>query len=382
MGSLSKFLLIAFEITNELYTALGAGVLGMVVLLKHGFQNHQCVKTLSVVAFTAGCWVYINREHESLKPSKKKVVCITGCDSGLGFSLAQHAVQMGFTVIAGFLSLDSKGCKEIKQLFGSNIIQIQLDITDSSSVQASVQTLEHFLGRNPGYSLHAVINNAGVMVFGEFEWLTEKLIQQQLDVNLMGTFKFTNALCPLLRRYKARVITITSHCAQTTLPGLSVYGATKSALAAWSDAFRIEMNKYSVDVLTFIPGSFTTQSNIMARQLQNVQEMHDSFSPEQHSFYSDYFKAFNMYLSFLTPPPKPVKIDDEPMYRVFERTLLDKYPDVIYKHEPLRYWFYHLLFKISPRHLRDYFIKKFLQMPEYVPAESKDSEDDIDDIDV
>ncbi|XP_023021439.1 SDR family oxidoreductase shroud isoform X2 [Leptinotarsa decemlineata] len=331
MGSLSKFLLIAFEITNELYTALGAGVLGMVVLLKHGFQNHQCVKTLSVVAFTAGCWVYINREHESLKPSKKKVVCITGCDSGLGFSLAQHAVQMGFTVIAGFLSLDSKGCKEIKQLFGSNIIQIQLDITDSSSVQASVQTLEHFLGRNPGYS---------------------------------------------------RVITITSHCAQTTLPGLSVYGATKSALAAWSDAFRIEMNKYSVDVLTFIPGSFTTQSNIMARQLQNVQEMHDSFSPEQHSFYSDYFKAFNMYLSFLTPPPKPVKIDDEPMYRVFERTLLDKYPDVIYKHEPLRYWFYHLLFKISPRHLRDYFIKKFLQMPEYVPAESKDSEDDIDDIDV
>ncbi|KAG5864552.1 hypothetical protein JTB14_020345 [Gonioctena quinquepunctata] len=244
---------------------------------------------------------------------------------------------MGFTVVAGFLSLDSKGCKEIRHLFGSNIIQIQLDITDSSSIQASVQTLEHFLSRNQGYSLHAVINNAGVMVFGEFEWLTDRLIQQQLDVNLLGTFKFTNAMCPLLRRYKGRLITITSHCAQATLPGLSVYGATKAALTAWSDGLRIEMAKYGVDVLTFIPGSFTLQSNIMARQLQNVQEMHDSFTPEQHKFYSDYFKRYNVYLSFITPPPKPVKIKDDKIF--------------------------------SPLCLRDYFIIRFMEMPEYISAD-------------
>lgn len=40
------------------------------------------------------------------------------------------------------------------------------------------------------------------MVFGEFEWLTEKLIRQQLNVNLYGTMNFTKAFCPLLRRFK------------------------------------------------------------------------------------------------------------------------------------------------------------------------------------
>lgn len=56
--------------------------------------------------------------------------------------------------------------------------------------------------------MYAIINNAGVMVFGEFEWLTEKLIQQQIDVNLMGTFKFTNAFCPLIRQHKGILISI------------------------------------------------------------------------------------------------------------------------------------------------------------------------------
>lgn len=49
---------------------------------------------------------------------------------------------------------------------------------------------------------HALINNAGVMVFGEFEWQTEKLMKQQIEVNLLGTFKLTNAFCCLLRQHK------------------------------------------------------------------------------------------------------------------------------------------------------------------------------------
>ncbi|KAJ8949232.1 hypothetical protein NQ318_022744 [Aromia moschata] len=210
MGTFSKTLLTAFEVINELYTALGAGVLGMIVLLKHGFESHQSIKkAVSVVALTTVSLIFVTRQTEKLKPNKKKVVCITGCDSGLGFSLAQHAADLGFTIVAGFLSLDSKGSKEIRSHYGGNIIQIQLDITSTSSIQAVVQTLEHLLIRNPGYSLHAVINNAGVMVFGEFEWLTERLIQEQVNINLMGTFKFTNALCPLLRQYK--VIALKQH---------------------------------------------------------------------------------------------------------------------------------------------------------------------------
>ncbi|XP_018567131.1 estradiol 17-beta-dehydrogenase 2 [Anoplophora glabripennis] len=381
MGSLSKTLFIAFEIVNELYTAIGSGILGMIVLLKHGIISNQPLKTLSVLTLTTVSLVFISRTTEKLTPSKKKVVLITGCDSGLGFSIAQHASNMGYTVVAGFLSLESKGSKQIRNLYGSNIIQIQLDITNPYSIKAAVETLEHYLDQNADYSLHAVINNAGVMVFGEFEWLTDRLIQQQIDVNLMGTLKFTKALCPLLRQYKGRLITVTSHCSQATLPGLAVYGATKSALTAWSDGIRVELGKYGVKVVTFIPGSFTMQSNIMANQLQNVQEMHDNLTAEQHNFYSDYFKRYNIYLSGIKPPSEPVKIEDNVMYRVFECTLLDKYPKVIYKCQPLRYAFYHTLFKISPWCLRDYFVTCFMQMPKYIPVEEKPSDADLEEFD-
>lgn len=172
---------------------------------------------------------------------------------------------------------------------------------------------------------------------------------------------------------------MSSHCALATLPGLSVYGATKTGLLAWSDGIRVELSKYGVSVTSFIPGSYATQSNIMGKQLQNVQEMHDNFSAEQHDFYSCYFKAYNMYLSYLTPPLDPLRIEDESLYEKFECALLDKYPKIVYKNEPFRYWIYHLFFKYGPWWLRDYLVVKFMMMPDYIPMLPNDDEDiDID----
>ncbi|XP_030763410.1 retinol dehydrogenase 7 [Sitophilus oryzae] len=379
MGSLSKYMLVCFEVFNELYTAVGAGVLGMVVLIQHGFQSHQTIKNLSVVALTAASLAFVfSRDKERLLANKKKVVIITGCDSGLGYSLAQHTADCGFTVIATFLSLESKGSKEIKRLYGGYIIQIQLDITDSKSVQSALQTMEHYFTKNPDFTLHALVNNAGVMVFGEFEWQTEKLIQDQIDVNLLGTMKVTNAFCPLIRQHKGRIITVSSHCAQANLPGLAVYGATKAGLSSWSDGLRVELSKYGVDVVTFIPGSFTMDSNIMGHQIEHVQEMHDHFTKEQHQFYSDYFKRYNIYLSYITPPKDIKKISNEQLYKVFEGALLDDPPSTVYKYEPWRYKMYHYLFRFSPVFIRDYFVVKFMKMPEY--RENNGSEDDFEDL--
>lgn len=179
-----------------------------------------------------------------------------------------------------------------------------------------------------------------------------------------------------------RIVTVNSHCALANLPGLAVYGATKSALLSWSDGIRVELGKYGVTVTSFIPGSYVTQSNIMGKQLQNVQEMHDNFTAEQHDFYSNYFKTYNMYLSHLTSPSDPVKIEDDHLYQIFESSLVDKYPKVIYKNEPFRYWLYHLFFKYSPRWSRDYLVLKFMQMPEYKPLKYECYGDDDEDIDL
>lgn len=165
---------------------------------------------------------------------------------------------------------------------------------------------------------------------------------------------------------------MTSHCAQATLPGLAVYGATKTALAAWSDGIRVELGKYGVHVVTFIPGSFPTESNIMSRQLLNVKEMHDAFTEEQHDFYEEYFKKYNIYLSYISGPSEPKRIEAGKMYETFDGALLDVEPYAVYKHEPLRYALYHLVFRFSPFvNVRDFLVTKFMQMPVYTPKTCK-----------
>ncbi|CAH0550685.1 unnamed protein product [Brassicogethes aeneus] len=366
---LSKFLLISFEYTNELFIALSAGLPGTLVLIHHGLKTNQTARSFLVASLTLLSFMFVARDRRRSKPSRRKVILISGCDTGLGFSLAQHITGCGYTVFAGFFSLESEGAKQIKQSYDQNVISFSLDITKEESIKKAVMTLENFLLNNPKYSLYALINNAGVMVFGEFEWLTEKLIENQINVNLCGTMRLTKAFCPMLRKYQGRVITITSHCAQATLPGLSVYGATKAALAGWSDGLRVEQAKYGVKVVTFIPGSFPTESHIMSKQLSYVQEMHDNFTEEQHQFYSNYFKRYNIYLSYLSGPTVPKKLSNFGLYQEFDNALLEESPKPLYKVENYRYWFYHTLFKYSPYCLRDYFVTKFMLMPEYIPPQ-------------
>ncbi|KAK5648483.1 hypothetical protein RI129_003375 [Pyrocoelia pectoralis] len=363
--SLSAVALTVFEILNEIFIAVGSGASGIIVLVNHGLKTNEILRTLMVTTITAGCLIITFQTTEMMKASPKKVIFITGCDSGLGFSFAQHACEMGFTVLAGCLNLESKGAQSLRALFGEKITHVELDITRSTSVQVALDFVNEILISNPDYQFWALVNNAGVMVFGEFEWLTDKLIQKQLDVNLYGTFQLTKAFCPLLRVHRARIINVSSHCALASLPGLSVYGATKAALKGWNDALRVELRKYGVSVVLFIPGSFITQSNIMGTQVENCFEMYNSFSKEQLEFYGDYFNRYNNYLNAIGGSRNIEKINDSALYDKFEKALLELPPSSVYINESFYYSIYHTLFKCTPVSVRDFLITRFMQMPSY-----------------
>lgn len=174
------------------------------------------------------------------------------------------------------------------------------------------------------------------MCFGEFEWQTNALIENQINVNLVGTMLFTKMFLPLIRKYRTRIVNVTSHCALEALPGLSVYAATKSGLQFWNDALRVELNKYGVDVVNFIPGSLVNTTNITARQQEFSDEMLNAFTPEQEKFYSHYFEEYNAYLKHISGA-KPVEaIRDVQLIGKFESALLDISPYSVYKCEPWR----------------------------------------------
>ncbi|KAI4469103.1 short-chain dehydrogenase/reductase family 9c [Holotrichia oblita] len=294
-GFLSRVSLRIFEVLNEFFIGVASGAVGIVVLTSKGLFEANYARTAFVVLLTVGCLIYIFQTHEQIEPSADKIVFITGCDSGLGFSLAEHVSELGFTVVAGCMRLDSKGAKELKKI--SKIMLVELDITNNSSVNVAVETVSRYLEAR-GYT---------------------------------------------------RLIVISSHCGLSSLPGLSVYGATKAGLLGWSEALRVELGKYGVHVISFVPGSFYQYSNIMAKHDESAIEMRTAFTAEQKKFYGDYFKRYNSYLSALCRQSPPVKIPDDMLYQQFNKVLLDVKPNPLY----------------APIPIKDYCLTKFMRLPQY-----------------
>lgn len=207
------------------------------------------------------------------------------------------------------------------------------------------------------------------MTFGEVEWQTNEMIESQLNVNLHGTIRVSKAFLPLARKHSSRFINVTSHCALQSLPTLSIYSATKAGIKAFTSGLRLEMNKYGVDAVNFIPGKFFDKSNLMARQTEQAAIMRKQMNEEQVKFYGDYFDNLNGYLSYVSGKNDVVMVDSV-IIEKFDEALLDSPPKPMYMWEPLRYLLYHKVFNILPQGIVDWLTIKFLDLPKYDPSKS------------
>lgn len=116
-------------------------------------------------------------------------------------------------VVAACLDTDSPGAVQLRAQLDPTVSRlVQLDLCSPDSIRAVRQTVEDLLRDNRQLQLSALVNNAGVMCFGEFEWQTPEQFGQQMQVNLMGTMSLTHALLPLCREHGSRIVTVTSHC--------------------------------------------------------------------------------------------------------------------------------------------------------------------------
>ncbi|XP_037047920.1 D-beta-hydroxybutyrate dehydrogenase, mitochondrial [Bradysia coprophila] len=335
-------------------------------------RNYLSKEILISLSVIGGCALIVSiiRPKRRLRVTEKNCVFITGCDSGLGLTLAIKCHELGLFVIAGCLNVESDGAKKLTSYANNRMIVAEVDIRNNGSIKAAGDKVSDLLIRN-GLNFTALINNAGIMVLGEFEWQTMAMIESQIEVNLIGTMKLTKQFLPMCRQYNARIIVVTSHCSLQALPSISPYGASKGGLGFFVDALRVEMKKYQVDVVNFIPGSFIMQSNIFARQQEYSQEMRKQMTDEQLQFYGDYFNEFNNYLLQLDQYRKPGLIGDVALLNLFERALLEVNPRSIYINQNWRYAAYHFLCGISPVCIRDWLIVRFMTMPTYKPTAKK-----------
>ncbi|XP_055678688.1 D-beta-hydroxybutyrate dehydrogenase, mitochondrial [Lutzomyia longipalpis] len=329
--------------------------------------RREWIEFAGLTGFITGVAFLVTRKMVKRKVfTRSSVILITGCDSGLGYNLARKCHAMNMTVVAGVLNPTSQGAKNLCLFPSNEMIVTQLDLLRGETISQAHRIVRELLSRWPDGQFYGLVNNAGVMVFGEFEWQTSEIFRKQIEVNLLGTMIITHTFLPLLRKHQARIVNITSHCGHQPLPGLAPYAASKAALVSWTEVLRVEMKKFGVNVVEFIPGSFVTGSNIAAGQKEAASAMQAAFTEEQEALYGDYFQRYNDYLGCIDDMRNALAESHPKLIETFEEALRAERPKAKYQVEPFRYFFYHWLFRLSPTvWLRDYFVEKFMNMPQF-----------------
>src|SRR5262249_48182153 len=109
-----------------------------------------------------------------------------------------------------------------------------------------------------GLPLGGLVNNAGIAVAGPLEHLQLAEIRRQFDVNVFGALAVTQAMLPMLRLARGRLVFVGSISGRLSVPYLAPYSASKAALRTMASALRVELRALGIRVTLIEPGSTRT----------------------------------------------------------------------------------------------------------------------------
>jgi NAD(P)-dependent dehydrogenase (short-subunit alcohol dehydrogenase family) len=170
----------------------------------------------------------------------RETVLITGASSGIGKAAARLFARKGWNVVATMRD----PAKETDLAGLDDVLVTRLDVQDQDSIGTAIEAGIARFGR-----IDALINNAGYGQYGLFEAVPREKIQEQFDVNVFGVMDVTRAILPHFRKNKAgSIINISSGAGIFTLPGISLYCASKFALEGFSEALSYELASQNIVV--------------------------------------------------------------------------------------------------------------------------------------
>lgn len=195
-----------------------------------------------------------------------QTVLITGATRGVGLETATRLQALGYQVFG-----TSRTPERYPDL---PFTLLPLDVTDNASVAECLKALIQQVG-----TLDILINNAGYGLYGATEETHLDELQAQLETNLLGVFRVTQGVLPIMRqRQGGKIINISSLNGLFALPYNGSYAASKFALEGLSEALRYEMLPFGVYVSLIEPGPIRTASldNFMQLSQNPVAAYQDS----------------------------------------------------------------------------------------------------------
>ena len=201
---------------------------------------------------------FINAQDE------QKVVLITGTAYGIGKSTAELLIEKGHIVYGGDILVE-------ENLYLNDIggTALEMDVTNQEHIDKAINQIISEQGR-----VDVLVNNAGLGVYGAIEDVSMEDIYYQYDVNLFGLARVTKAVLPYMREKESGlIINISSVLGETYGPLAGWYLSTKHALEGWSDALRVELKEFDIDVVVVQPGAINTNfSNVTKTYIDKYRE--------------------------------------------------------------------------------------------------------------
>ena len=271
-----------------------------------------------------------------------KSILITGCSSGIGLCVARGLKARGHRVFA-----TARKPVDVERLRSEALASVQLDLTDSASIQQAVTTVLE----STGGKLDALFNNAAYGQPGAVEDLRRDVLREQFETNLFGTQELTNLILPVMRRQgHGRIIQNSSVLGFVALPFRGAYNASKFALEGLSDTLRLELAGTHIYVSVIEPGAIMTRfrENAYAAYQRNIQK--------ENSVHRNVYEAMERRLT-AHGPVTPFTLPPEAVLKRVIHALESSRPQIRYYVTPPTYLFA-MLRRILPYRMMDWLLRK------------------------
>ena len=181
-----------------------------------------------------------------------RTALVTGCSSGIGQQTALQLHRAGLVVYA-----TARRPGTLTGLAERGIHVLALDVTDEASMVAAVETVAASRGQ-----VDVLVNCAGFELAGTVEETPPAEVRRQFDTNVFGLARLTQLVVPGMRAQRyGRIINISSVFGRFAVPGGAYYAASKHAVAAFTEALRLELAGFGVRVVLVEPTAARTRLN-------------------------------------------------------------------------------------------------------------------------
>ncbi|MFP6282504.1 SDR family oxidoreductase [Helicobacter pylori] len=222
------------------------------------------------------------------KKESQKVAIITGASSGIGLECALMLLDQGYKVYA--LSRHATLCVALNHALCESV---DVDVSDSNALKeafSNISTKENHCD--------VLINSAGYGVFGSVEDTPIEEVKKQFSVNFFALCEVVQLCLPLLKnKPHSKIFNLSSIAGRVSMLFLGHYSASKHALEAYSDALRLELKPFNVQVCLIEPGPVKSNWGKTAFSVENFESEDSLYALEVDAAKTFYASVYENALS-------------------------------------------------------------------------------------